>query len=154
MGRLASLRRPTALTLHTMKIIIFSLLIFTLTACSNDSDLQLVTQFVKGDFHGERLGGGAKGLMNLVNWNDEPGWDEVMMVSDYKIQKDENGVSVTFTTHGYCPNGEFTAPNTKSYTFNTINKNGRMVISEPLYTPHVSREVACNRFPHCCAQGM
>ena len=89
--------------LNAMKRLGITILLLTSLAC-NASEIDVLTQFIKYDFEWFRLNSDSyKKISPLVAWEEEPGWDEIIITSDYKIKSTPEGVEVTYTEHGTCP---------------------------------------------------
>jgi len=104
-----------------------------------------VNQYCKLDYKGARLQTSTYDrISNFTDWEEEPGWDSVVVVKDFKTKSSHvagNGasVSVEYTEYGKLNGSEFLAKRgTETITFRLRKLNGVWKITSPEVPPHVS----------------
>ncbi|MCP3849598.1 MAG: hypothetical protein GY694_05090 [Gammaproteobacteria bacterium] len=131
----------------------FLLLFILFTQLVQANEYDFIKQYIEADLNGERLSG--SGLMELVQWEEEPGWDVFTIVSNYSISEKNGEYEVTFVTHGFCPNNKPAKPKNETYLLSTIIIEGKLALKGkyPLFNPHVSSKVSCKQYG-CCINGI
>ena len=113
----------------------------------NLTSKKVVQQFCQFDAEGYRLS--SEGWVKtepLVAWPDEPGWDIVMVISDYKVIKVETVgkkamVTVKYFILGSTDSIEFVKSNReKEIIFELGIIDGNWKITKPQIRPHVNKE--------------
>jgi hypothetical protein len=108
--------------------------------------VQLVREYVTRDGRGERLGANPW-FRSVVDWPDEPGYDEFTVITGFDIRPlaigaDTARVRVTYNRAGRIETGETSArfvsePGLEEQTFVLARTDGRWRIVEPQINQHV-----------------
>jgi len=110
---------------------------------------QIINLFCARDFNGLRLKGHS---MELTTWIEEPGWDGVVIIKDYKIAycSIENEIALVsvkyFILGTYCGDelNKITKNNTEEVIFKVVKTVNGWKINNPKLGPHVSVKAAKN----------
>jgi len=127
------------------------LLLVTILCCSllsvieaAESALRIVRRYCQLDSEGARLGGGSDGqIQELSEWEEEPGWDSVVVIKSYRtklqqIDATHTSVLVTYEEYGKLEGNQFSAQQTSEEVVFTLTKVGSdWKIRSPKLPPHV-----------------
>jgi hypothetical protein len=113
----------------------------------------VVDAFCKADYNGAGLS--TKGwprIKNYTTWIDAPGWDSVVVISEYKLASvKENSrtasIIVDYKVIGNLESGEKISNlerkiHTQKINYNMIKLNGQWKIENPQEPPHISVNIA------------
>jgi hypothetical protein len=104
-----------------------------------------VEHYCKLDYKGARLQASTyERIGKFTDWEEEPGWDSVVVVKDFKAKSSHvagsgASVSVEYTEYGKLNGSEFLANRgTETITFRLRKLNDVWKITSPKVSPHVS----------------
>jgi hypothetical protein len=117
------------------------------------SPKQVVQTFCELDSEGQRTNSlGWVKIKSLVTWPDEPGWDNVILISNYKIIKIEtfnnkSNVTVKYSILGSTDSITFEkSSRVELIKFELVKTNKEWKIDRPTIVPHVSKEFVIKHF--------
>jgi len=126
------------------------LLLLATTSIAGGSPKDTVLEYCQKDFDGIRLSSKTwQQVVPLITWEHEAGWDSVTGVSAFELTSEEISgnqatVQVQFTDK-FGSLGE-------RINFNLREEDGRWKIVSPVYQPHVSQALLCERDNICEAE--
>ena len=124
-------------------------------ALSADYPKEVVAEFCKLDFVGNRLSSATyKNISPLVMYPEEPGWDTVLdirnhNVADEVVEGDFVKVSVLYEIDRMWPKDTRGKSDFKFETFILKNDGSNLKIAEFIMFPRVSSDVLCTKFDYC-----
>ena len=143
------LRASISLTL------VLSFLLAASIACAANTPKEVVEEFCRLDFEGARLSSETYGpIVELISYSAEPGWDIVIGITKYEIQKVHikgNNADVRVRYHIY-RSWPVLIEDIASYveeTFYLKRIRGSWKISKYIFYPRVSADLLCTRYGHC-----
>ncbi len=140
--------------IHKVALLLFVtplLLSAGVTQTQRDSPGAIVLRYCTLDLKGARLSStGFEKMQNLSTWEEEPGWD-TLMVTDRFVIKDQKTsganatVTISYSNRGSISESKF-APSTQTelVRFELRRKNHVWQIASPIIQPHVSPAAAIN----------
>ena len=119
-----------------------------LASSSQSSAEKVLSAYLTGDCNGVRLSSkSASDSRKLVTWQEEPGWDQLLLIFSYEIKPgsataDSATFNVTYTVLAK-EDGEalqlFQAPTKETQVFVLVRVKGSWRISSPTIPPHVCK---------------
>ena len=137
-------------TPYDMKNILFTtalLLCLSTANASGGSPSETVQAYCQKDFDGVRLSSKTwQQVVPLITWEHEQGWDVVTGISEFKITSEEiSGDSAKVQVQFLNKSGSLD----ESIIVQLRNKSGQWKIIPPMYQPHVSQDLLCEKFNRC-----
>ena len=123
------------------------LLCLATTSVAVSSPSGIVQEYCQKDFDGVRLSSKTwQQVLPLITWEHEQGWDVVTGISEFKItSEDISGDSAKVQVQFLNKSGSLD----ESIIIHLRNKSGQWKIVSPMYQPHVSQDLLCEKFNRC-----
>jgi hypothetical protein len=138
-----------------IKYLCVLLVLVPLFVFASGTPKEVVEKYCEYDFNGARLSSSATSkYQNLISYEEEPGWDTVIAVSEYEVGTEEvNGntavVIVTYEIIKAWPSPLENIAEYQTAKVKLILMDGHWKVSKYINYPRVGSELLCNNLRFC-----